>query len=171
MHRKKQLQQIQNLINSIATVIAVGHFWFGFEPFVASVFYLVLCWFILQIHIDLCHPLANVLIVRGVQFTEFIARSGIFHVLCCFAENATFTLQSHKHINENANSLWSVKQYWFVRMCCTETKKNTTSLQLIVEINWNGGETAAAAVATMALTKTFWAREFDSIIEGKLSDK
>lgn len=41
-------------------------------------------------------------------------------------------------------------------MCCTETKQKI-SLELIVEINWNGVEaapsTAAAAVATVAIDK------------------
>lgn len=40
----------------------------------------------------------------------------------------TFTSQSHKHINENANALWLVKQYWFVRMCCTGQKKEFSSI-------------------------------------------
>lgn len=55
---------------------------------------------------------------------------------------------------------------------CAAPKQKKTSLQLIVEINWNGVEAAAAAaVAAMVVKKTSRATEFDSIIEGKLSDK
>lgn len=40
----------------------------------------------------------------------------------------TFTSQSQNYINENANALWLVKQYWFVRMCCTGQKKEFSSI-------------------------------------------